>query len=194
MSDYAENLRKHQQAEADLIRLQQQQAAMNAGTWQPEQQQPPQQQYQEPPQQQYQQPPPQQQQRELRGVFMEIIEARNLKDVEVIGDIDPYTLVIYGDQKVKTRAHKDAGVNPQLGDTLEVAITQGSDELLIELWDSNKYNVLTGDTFIGRARVNISDLRREELLDRWVALNDDDNGAAGEVHIKFHVNATTDPM
>ncbi|KNE65521.1 hypothetical protein AMAG_11139 [Allomyces macrogynus ATCC 38327] len=188
MSDYAENLRKHQQAEADLIRLQQQQAAMNAGTWQPEQQQyqqPPQQQYQEPPQQQYQQPP-QQQQRELRGVFMEIVEARNLKDVEVIGDIDPYTVVIYGDQKVKTRAHKDAGVNPQLGDTLEVAITQGSDELLIELWDSNKYNVLTGDTFIGRARVNISDLRREELLDRWVALNDDDNGAAGEVHIKFH--------
>ncbi|KAJ3361910.1 hypothetical protein GGF31_002003 [Allomyces arbusculus] len=188
MSDYAENLRKHQQAEADLIRLQQQQAAMNAGTWQPEQQQyqQPPQQYQEPPQQQYQQPP-QQQQRELRGVFMEIVEARNLKDVEVIGDIDPYCVAVIGDQKVKTRAHKDAGVNPQLGDTLEVAITQGTDEILIEMWDSNKYNVLTGDTFIGRARVNVSDLRHgQEMLDRWVALNDDDNGAAGEVHIKFH--------
>ncbi|KAJ3359829.1 hypothetical protein GGF32_008962 [Allomyces javanicus] len=187
MTSYEEGLRihqqqlqAHQQAEQDLIRLQQQQAAMNAGGYLP----PPPQPYRppaSPPPLMYQPPP-----LELRGIVLEIIEARNLKDVEIFGDIDPFTTVEFGGKKLKTRAHKDAGCNPRLGDTLEFMAPAGVNEMVLEVWDSNKYNFFTGDTFIGRARIDISDLRRgQEFLDRWIPLTDDGNGAAGEIHIKF---------
>ncbi|KNE61555.1 hypothetical protein AMAG_06371 [Allomyces macrogynus ATCC 38327] len=195
MRRHNEELQQVMQAEQDLIRIQQQQAAMNAGYLPP--QQPsgydagygpmaPQQQYYAPPPQDdsYYAPAAEPQIGPLQGVFIEILEGRNLKDVEVLGDMDPYARVVIGDQDVRTRAHKDEGCNLFFNDTLEVAVTDGVEEIIIEIWDSNKYNI-TGDTIVGTTRVPLSDLRNGQFQDRWLELRDEDGESAGELHVKF---------
>ncbi|KNE56891.1 hypothetical protein AMAG_02662 [Allomyces macrogynus ATCC 38327] len=77
-----------------------------------------------------------------RTVMVDILEGRNLLNVELIGKVDPYCLLLVGSDKIKTRVHKDAGTNLTFNDTAELAVVTEVDEMLLEVWD---YNHVRGD-------------------------------------------------
>ncbi|KAJ3366165.1 hypothetical protein GGF32_006614 [Allomyces javanicus] len=118
-----------------------------------------------------------------RTVMVDILEGRNLPNVELIGKVDPYCLLLAGSDKIKTRVHKDAGTNLTFNDTAEVAVAQGVDDMLLEVWD---FNHVRGDRLMGRGRVSVADTKMAgRVKDTWVELRDDRGRMAGEVHVKI---------
>ncbi|KAJ3375242.1 hypothetical protein GGF31_004360 [Allomyces arbusculus] len=120
--------------------------------------------------------------RAARTVMVDILEGRNLANVELVGKVDPYCLLLAGSDKIKTRVHKDAGSNLAFNDTAELALGQGVDDVLLEVYD---YNHVRGDKLIGRGRVSVADAKMTgRVEDTWVELHDDRGRTTGEVHVK----------
>ncbi|KNE61557.1 hypothetical protein AMAG_06373 [Allomyces macrogynus ATCC 38327] len=120
--------------------------------------------------------------RPARTVMVDILEGRNLANVELLGKVDPYCMLLAGSDKIKTRVHKDAGKNLVFNDTAELALTQGVDDVLLEVYD---YNHVRGDKLIGRGRVSVADAKfAGRVEDTWVELHDDRGRTTGEVHVK----------
>ncbi|KAJ3366164.1 hypothetical protein GGF32_006613 [Allomyces javanicus] len=120
--------------------------------------------------------------RPARTVMVDILEGRNLANVELLGKVDPYCMLLAGSDKIKTRVHKDAGSNLAFNDTAELALAQGVDDVLLEVYD---YNHVRGDKLIGRGRVSVADAKfAGRVEDTWVELHDDRGRTTGEVHVK----------
>ncbi|KNE61556.1 hypothetical protein AMAG_06372 [Allomyces macrogynus ATCC 38327] len=118
-----------------------------------------------------------------RTVMVDILEGRNLPNVELIGKVDPYCLLLAGSDKIKTRVHKDAGTNLTFSDTAELAVASGVDDILLEVWDCNR---VRGDKLMGRGRISVADTKiAGRIKDTWVELRDDRGRMAGEVHVKI---------
>ncbi|KAI9219844.1 C2 domain-containing protein [Blastocladiella britannica] len=212
-SAYEAGLRRHNEeiqavlkAEQDLIRVQQQQAAMNAGGGQYGAPQPqygaPQPQYGAPqpqhsaPQPQYSAPAaeaaPQHQAHHqpqpsasfnLRRVNIELVEARELKwTVDQLADTpDPYVKVYCGSNKYKTQVFEDAGRSPRFNNASIMAdIPQDVQEITIEVWD---YNKILPSVMLGRNKYHLGELRNGRREDKWLDLKDNENQAAGQIHV-----------
>ncbi|KNE56890.1 hypothetical protein AMAG_02661 [Allomyces macrogynus ATCC 38327] len=120
--------------------------------------------------------------RPARTVMVDILEGRNLANVELLGKVDPYCMLLAGSDKIKTRVHKDGGSNLAFNDTAELAVGQGVDDVLLEVYD---YNHVRGDKLIGRGRVSVADAKfAGRVEDTWVELHDDRGRTTGEVHVK----------
>ncbi|KAJ3365923.1 hypothetical protein GGF31_008203, partial [Allomyces arbusculus] len=109
-------------------------------------------------------------------------EGRNLANVELIGKVDPYCVLLAGSDKIKTPVHKGGGTNLVFNDTAELALAQGVDEVLLEVHDHNQ---LRGDKLIGRGRVSVADVKfAGQVDDSWVELHDDRGRTTGQLHVK----------
>ncbi|KNE59216.1 hypothetical protein AMAG_03535 [Allomyces macrogynus ATCC 38327] len=108
-----------------------------------------------------------------------IVEARGLKDEELIGKIDSYFIVLVGGEKQRTRTFKDSGKNPTINERLSFTLPEGVRQFNLEVYDDD----FGKDDFIGG---NIVDLSRAFATGReetWVPLLTRMGRRAGEVHI-----------
>ncbi|KAJ3376116.1 hypothetical protein GGF31_000183 [Allomyces arbusculus] len=108
-----------------------------------------------------------------------IIEARGLKDEELVGKIDPYFIVLVSGEKQRTRTFKDAGKNPTVNEKLTFTLPEGVRQFNLEVYDDD----VGKDDFIGG---NIVDLSRAFATGReetWVPLLTRMGRRAGDVHI-----------
>ncbi|KAI9183961.1 hypothetical protein H9P43_003014 [Blastocladiella emersonii ATCC 22665] len=210
MRRHQEQIQAVLKAEQDLINLQKQHAAMTSGQgYQAPQQQ---QQYQpapgpsyqpapgpsygQPQQPQYQQQPQQQQQChqpaapvqnnfKLRRVNINIVEARNLKDVRVnkiTASYDVYCKIWVGEKKHKTQVYENVGTNPRLNAQMDMAIDDQDRDICLALWE---YDNILPSQEIGRTTYQLSTLRQGNLDDKWLELRDEEGKISGEVHVVF---------
>ena len=77
--------------------------------------------------------------------------ARNLKDTETFGNMDPYVKVILGTREVRTKEKTDAGTNPKFNEELTLEY-QNEDEVDLQVWDGE---AVGSDEYVGEARVNL---------------------------------------
>ncbi|KAJ3355373.1 hypothetical protein GGF32_002051 [Allomyces javanicus] len=110
---------------------------------------------------------------------IQIVEARGLKDEELVGKIDSYFIVLVGGEKQRTRTFKDSGKNPTINERLSFTLPEGVRQFNLEVYDDD----FGKDDFIGG---NIVDLSRAFATGReetWVPLLTRMGRRAGEVHI-----------
>lgn len=85
---------------------------------------------------------------ELKAV---INYARNLRDTETFGKMDPYVQVVLGSREARTKEQTDAGVNPTFKEEL-ILEYQNESEVDFRVWDGES---LGSDKFVGEAKVSL---------------------------------------
>eukprot|EP00092_Neocalanus_flemingeri_P016852 GFUD01018229.1.p1 GENE.GFUD01018229.1~~GFUD01018229.1.p1 ORF type:complete len:2467 (-),score=607.35 GFUD01018229.1:626-7075(-) len=105
----------------------------------------------------------------LGNVHLEIIQAKDLIKADLIGKSDPYAVVTYGDDKIKTKTIKN-NLNPQWNFEADIPIDpNGPSTLKIEIFDDDK---LGKDKPLGAADVDIPSLiNNATLKDAWIPLS-----------------------
>merc|ERR1719431_637601 len=105
----------------------------------------------------------------LGNVHLEIIQAKDLIKADLIGKSDPYAVVTYGDDKIKTKTIKN-NLNPQWNFEADIPIDpKGPSTLKVEVFDDDK---LGKDKPLGAADVDIPSLMNNATLkEAWVPLS-----------------------
>jgi len=83
-----------------------------------------------------------------------VIEAKELKDTELIGKMDPYTTVEIGKEKFKTKVQKKAGKTPHWNQTFIFNLEGKEDALHVNVFDEE----LISDDHIGRVDIPLTKL------------------------------------
>ena len=102
------------------------------------------------------------------NIHLELAEAKNLIKADMIGKADPYAVISYGDDKLKTKAIKNSQ-NPKWDfDTNISTDPRGSDTIKIDVFDKDR---LGKDKHLGSAAIDIPDLiNNGGLQDAWIPL------------------------
>eukprot|EP00092_Neocalanus_flemingeri_P025254 GFUD01027386.1.p1 GENE.GFUD01027386.1~~GFUD01027386.1.p1 ORF type:complete len:4003 (+),score=946.67 GFUD01027386.1:1015-12009(+) len=102
-------------------------------------------------------------------INVNIIQAKDLIKADLIGKSDPYAVVTYGDDKIKTKTIKN-NLNPQWNFEADIPIDpNGPSTLKIEIFDDDK---LGKDKPLGAADVDIPSLiNNATLKDAWIPLS-----------------------
>merc|ERR1719397_2492880 len=103
------------------------------------------------------------------NIHLELAEAKNLIKADMIGKADPYAVISYGDDKVKTKAIKNSQ-NPKWEFDTDISTDpRGSDTIKIDVFDKDR---LGKDKHLGSAAIDIPDLiNNGGLQDAWIPLN-----------------------
>merc|ERR1711874_419795 len=103
------------------------------------------------------------------NVHLEIIEAKNLIKADMIGKSDPYAVVTYGDDKMKTKTIKN-DQNPKWNFEADIPTSQnGPNDVKIEIFDSDKFGK---DKPLGSANIDLEDIiNNGSLKDAWIPLS-----------------------
>ena len=134
--------------------------------------------------------------KKAKFVTVEVIEARNIPKLDLIGKVDPYCIVQIGKIKSKTR-HINSTFNPQWKHTFKFKIEEKDlidpDEINIEVSMYDR-NIIFQDEFIGKIH-KVMDLFPEEFED-WIEITSESHsirkqleqaaaqGQKCEIHLK----------
>jgi hypothetical protein len=91
----------------------------------------------------------------LYNVNIQVAEAKNLKDVETFGKMDPYCTLTLGANQRKTSTHRDGGTKPRWYETLTFNnVSTGSEgqQMRLMCYDQNTIT----DELIGMAEIKFS--------------------------------------
>ena len=109
-----------------------------------------------------------------------VIEARLDRDVETFGKMDPYCVLRYRQQTLKTKEHTDGGKTPKWNQMLELDVKYVGDDLKIEVYDAE---LMGSDELVGSADVKLSSMCMPGGIDEWWAIAHKGK-RAGQVHLK----------
>jgi Ca2+-dependent lipid-binding protein len=84
-----------------------------------------------------------------------VVEARDLKPMDIDGTSDPYAILQVEDQKIETSV-KSGTLSPVWNESFTFDITHGKDPLKITIMDKDRFG---GDDFEGQAVINLNTLR-----------------------------------
>ncbi|KAF5206053.1 Elicitor-responsive protein [Thalictrum thalictroides] len=90
----------------------------------------------------------------MNGILkVELVDARALKDADTIGKMDPYVLIQYKDQKLKSKVAKDQGSNPVWNDEFSFWVQYPVEDedytICLKIMDKDTF---TSDDFLGEAK------------------------------------------
>ncbi|RIA90261.1 C2 domain-containing protein [Glomus cerebriforme] len=109
-----------------------------------------------------------------------VVEARNLKDEDIIGKSDPYIKLILDSKNTQSTTTKSGDLNPTYNEQFTFNI-DGQKSLDIEVWDKD---TVTRDDLIGKADVSLSHAFSKGYEDIWVKVKQHTIGRSkGEVHL-----------
>merc|ERR1719397_1479083 len=103
------------------------------------------------------------------NIHLELAEAKNLIKADMIGKADPYAVISYGDDNVKSKAIKNSQ-NPKWEFDTDISTDpRGSDTIKIDVFDKDR---LGKDKHLGSAAIDIPDLiNNGGLQDAWIPLD-----------------------
>lgn len=112
------------------------------------------------------------------NLHLNIIQAKDLVKGDMLGKSDPYAVVTYGNDKVKTNTIKNSQ-NPEWNFQADIPLRpNGPDVLNIEIFDSDKFGK---DKSLGATNIDIPSLQHSQsLADVWVPL---DNVKSGQIQL-----------
>jgi len=109
-----------------------------------------------------------------------VVEAKNLKDEDLIGKSDPYIKLILDSKNTQSTTTKSGDLNPTYNECFTFNI-DGQKELSIEVWDKDS---VTKDDLIGKDKVSLSHAFSKGYEDVWVKVKQHTIGRSkGEVHL-----------
>jgi len=94
--------------------------------------------------------------------------------------MDPYVVIKYRQEVLKTKEHTDGGKTPQWNETFEIDVKYVGDDVRIEIVDSE---TIGKDEVIGFADVKLSSMCMQQPLDEWWSIQHKGK-KAGQVHLK----------
>ena len=120
------------------------------------------------------------------NLHLNIIQGKDLIKGDIIGKSDPYAVVTYGNDKIKTNAVKNTQ-NPNWNFETDIPLLQdGPDIMNIEIFDSDRFGK---DKSLGATNIDIPSLQHSQSLSNiWVPL---DNVKSGQ--IKLSADFSPDP-
>ena len=120
------------------------------------------------------------------SINLNLHEAKNLGKGDLIGKSDPYAVVNYGDDHLRTKTMKNNS-DPAWEFEAEIPVEQnGPRNIEIEVFDSDK---LGRDKSLGAAAIDVADLLNEPLTGAWIPL---EGGKAGKGEIKVSADFIPD--
>lgn len=122
-------------------------------------------------------------------VIAKLVEARNLERADFwTGSSDPYVIFVLGSNSSKSKTIK-RNVNPTWNELFGFRIKEEDRNAILSMLVFD-FDNFTPDDFIGSAEINLSELKRGELVDKWVKL---DNVKTGELHLQLQRCIITSP-
>jgi hypothetical protein len=122
-------------------------------------------------------------------VVVKLLEARNLVKADFwTGSSDPYVIFVLGMNSAKSKTIK-RNVNPVWNEVFGFRIKEEDKNAVLSMLVFD-FDNFTPDDFIGSAEINLSDLKRGELMDFWVKL---ENVRSGELHLQVQRCIITSP-
>merc|ERR1719481_2450629 len=116
-------------------------------------------------------------------IHLNIHEGKDLVKADLIGKSDPYAVVTYDKDKVKTKTVKN-NLNPEWNFETDIPVAEnGPNNIKIEVFDSDK---IGKDKSLGSANIDVRDLVQEPLEEAWIPLSGTKSG-------KIKVSADFDP-
>ena len=111
-----------------------------------------------------------------------IIEAQNLKPMDLSGTSDPYVELTCEGQKIETKVVKDS-LNPFWDEKFTFAISQGNDDLKITVWDKDKLK----KDFEGSLAIPLTLIRDQMKHEEWFELQPQKKGERwqGRIHLSL---------
>jgi len=106
----------------------------------------------------------------LGNLHLELLQAKDLVKADMIGKADPYAVVTYGDDKIKTKTVKN-NQNPEWNLAMDIPIDpNGPSNLTIEVFDKDKFGK---DKPLGAAEIDIPSLMNDAsvLREAWIPLD-----------------------
>lgn len=100
-----------------------------------------------------------------------VVEARELKPMDMDGAADPYVVLQIEDQKTET-TYKSSTLQPVWNESFTFDIYHGKDNLRVLVMDKDTFG---NDDFEGQCIVNLQDLRDQMKHDIWCELFDKEN-------------------
>lgn len=97
-----------------------------------------------------------------------VVEARDLKAMDIDGTSDPYAILQIEDQRIETSV-KSGTLSPVWNESFTFDIMQGKDVLKVTIMDKDRFG---GDDFEGMAVINLNTLRDQMKKDEWFNLVD----------------------
>ena len=112
------------------------------------------------------------------NLHLNIIQGKDLVKGDMIGKSDPYAVVTYGNDKIKTKAVKNSQ-NPQWNFEADIPLhPDGPDLMKIEVFDSDRFGK---DKSLGATNIDIPSLQHSQSLSNiWIPL---DNVKAGQIQL-----------
>ena len=103
------------------------------------------------------------------NIHLEIAQAKDLVKKDLIGKSDPYALITYGEDKIKTKTVKN-NQNPQWNFEADIPVyPDGPQSIRIDLFDEDKHGK---DKPLGSVEIDIPNLINKESIDNeWIPLN-----------------------
>ncbi|XP_018315968.1 extended synaptotagmin-2 isoform X3 [Mycetomoellerius zeteki] len=121
---------------------------------------------------------------EPEGVLrIHVVQAKHLmkKDIGMLGKgkSDPYAVINVGAQEFRTKTI-DNTLNPKWDYWCECAVTSAiAQQLTVLLWD---YDDTKGDESLGRATIEVNQVKKKGMIDTWVSL---EQATHGMVHLRL---------
>ena len=97
-------------------------------------------------------------------LLVTVIEAKIERDTEWFGKMDPYCIVKYREQILKTKEHTDGGKAPRWNETLTIDVKYVGDDIEIAVMDAE---LMGKDNLIGKVLCKASGLTANGGLDDW---------------------------
>ena len=79
------------------------------------------------------------------------ISAQLMKDLDAVGQQDPYCVITVGDTTLKTKADKEGGKRPKWNETLDFECSEEVTEIRVKLYDKD----VVHDDYIGEGVVTL---------------------------------------
>eukprot|EP01083_Nonionella_stella_P084157 232908_1 len=123
------------------------------------------------------------------NVTVHLVEGRNLMKADFwTGSSDPYVIFAMGNNSAKSKIIK-RNLNPLWNELFGFRLDPTGDNAIMSILVFD-FDNFTPDDFIGSAEVNLGELRRNDVVDCWVKL---ENVKTGELHLKFRRSILTSP-
>lgn len=116
-------------------------------------------------------------------LIVTICEARDLTDVEMIGGVDPFVVLICEGQKIET-SYKPNTSAPIWNECFTFDIKRGDDPLRLIVYDRGTFQ----NTFIGKLMVSLDTIGTQQEITGWYALHEenyDSDRYTGKIKIKI---------
>jgi len=112
---------------------------------------------------------------------LNVVAGKNLKDMELVGKMDPYVVLKCGKEEFKTKVQKKAGTNPTFNQSFIFNLEGKEDALHVNVLDED----LVSDDHIGRADINLANLVKTDKPVAYQLVNKDDfKKVTGELILK----------